>query len=140
MLAIAAAALDEDGTLIEANAGFQRLISVEGLQQIGMRIPSLFIQPDFAALMRGQAESDGQVHRGLLTLGDRLGRTRSLTGRVWRINGRLHVLAEYRYRRAGANSTIPCLHSTATMLTRNCNSPRSISSCSSARRRSLPHR
>ena len=56
MLAIAAAALDEDGTLIEANAGFLRLISEPGLQQVGMRIPRLFIQPDFATLMRGQAD------------------------------------------------------------------------------------
>ena len=95
MLAIAAAALDEDGTLIEANAGFLRLISEPGPQQVGIRIPRLFIQPDFATLLRGQTESDGQVHRGLLTLGDRLGRIRSLTGRVWRINGRLRVLAEY---------------------------------------------
>ena len=44
---LAAAVLDEDGTLIEANAGFQQLISEQGLQQIGMRIPRLFIQPDF---------------------------------------------------------------------------------------------
>src|ERR1700730_1346367 len=95
MLAIAAAGLDEDGTLIDSNSGFLRLISEQGLQQIGMRIPSFFIQPDFTTLMRGQPESDGQVHRGLLTLGDRLGRTRSLTGRVWRINGRLRVIAEY---------------------------------------------
>ncbi len=95
MLAIAAAALDEDGTLIEANAGFLRLISEPGPQQVGIRIPRLFIQPDFATLLRGQADSDGQVHRGLLTLGDRLGRIRSLTGRAWRINGQLRVLAEY---------------------------------------------
>ena len=95
MLAIVAAVLDEDGTLIEANAGFLRLISEQGLQQIGMRIPRLFIQPDFATLMRGHAETDGQVHRGLLTLGDRMGRMRSLTGRAWRIDGRLRVLAEY---------------------------------------------
>jgi two-component system, cell cycle response regulator len=95
MLAIAAAALDEDGTLIEANAGFLRLISEPGPQQVGIRIPRLFIQPDFATLLRGQADSDGQVHRGLLTLGDRLGRIRSLTGRVWRIKGQLRVLAEY---------------------------------------------
>ena len=60
VLAIAAAALDEDGTLIEANAGFLRLISDPGLLQVGMRIPRLFIQPDFATLMRGQAESDGR--------------------------------------------------------------------------------
>ncbi|MGA9015807.1 MAG: GGDEF domain-containing protein [Acetobacteraceae bacterium] len=95
MLAIAAAVLDEGGTLIEANAGFLRLVSLEGAQPIGQRIPLFFIQPDFATLIRTQADCDGQVHRGLLTIGDRLGRTRSLQGRVWRANGRLRVLAEY---------------------------------------------
>jgi two-component system, cell cycle response regulator len=95
MLAIATAALDEGGTLIEANAGFLRLISLEGSQQIGQRISQFFIQPDFATLIRTQADRDGQIHRGLLTIGDRLGRTRSLQGRVWRVHGRLRVLAEY---------------------------------------------
>ena len=95
MLAIAVAVLDENGTLIEANAGFLRLIGLEGSQPIGQRIPLFFIQPDFATLIRTQADCDGQIHRGLLTIGDRLGRTRSLQGRVWRANGRLRVLAEY---------------------------------------------
>ena len=50
MLAIAAAVLDEGGTLIEANAGFLRLIGLEGSQPIGQHIPLFFIQPDFATL------------------------------------------------------------------------------------------
>jgi diguanylate cyclase (GGDEF)-like protein len=95
MLAIAAAALDEDGTLLEANAGFLRLIATDGLRHIGARIPQFFIQPDFATLKRVQADPAGQAHRGLMTIGDRLGRLRSLHGRVWRVDHRLHVLAEH---------------------------------------------
>jgi two-component system cell cycle response regulator len=95
MLAVAAAALDEHGTLIEANAGFLRLLGAAGSQPIGTRVPLFFIQPDFMTLMRQQADADGQIHRGLLTLGDRLGQTRSLQGRVWRVGGRLLLLAEY---------------------------------------------
>jgi diguanylate cyclase (GGDEF)-like protein len=95
MLAIAAAALDEDGTLLEANAGFLRLIGTHGLRHIGARISQFFIQPDFATLKRVEADPPGQAHRGLMTIGDRLGRLRSLHGRVWRVDHRLHVLAEH---------------------------------------------
>jgi two-component system, cell cycle response regulator len=95
MLAVAAAALDEHGTLIEANAGFLRLLGAAGLPPVGVRVPQFFIQPDFATLMRKPADPDGQIHRGLLTFGDRLGQTRSLQGRVWRKDRRLLMLAEY---------------------------------------------
>jgi hypothetical protein len=95
MLAVAAAALDEHGTLIEANAGFLRLLGAAGSQPTGVRVPQFFIQPDFATLMRKPAGPDGQIHRGLLTFGDRLGQTRSLQGRVWRRDRRLLMLAEY---------------------------------------------
>jgi diguanylate cyclase (GGDEF)-like protein len=95
MLAVAAAALDEHGTVLEANAGFLRLLGAAGSQSIGQRVPSLFIQPDFATLLRKPAGPDGRIHRGLLTFGDRLGQTRSLQARVWRMGGRLRMLAEY---------------------------------------------
>ncbi len=95
MLAVAAATLDEHGTLIDANAGFLRLLGATGSQPIGARVPLFFIQPDFATLIRRQVDPDGQVYRGLLTIGDRLGPTRSLQGRVWRVDGRLLMLAEY---------------------------------------------
>jgi two-component system, cell cycle response regulator len=95
MLAVAAAALDEHGTLIEANAGFLRLVGAAGSQPIGVRVPWFFIQPDFATLMHKPVGPDGEIHRGLLTFGDRLGQTRSLQARVWRMDGRLRMLAEY---------------------------------------------
>jgi len=95
MLAVAAATLNEDSTLIEANAGFRRLVKVEGQQPIGMHMSRFFVQPDFATLVRGQAGADGEVYRGLLTMGDYMGRTQSLRARVWRVDGRLRVLAEH---------------------------------------------
>lgn len=94
LLAIVAAVLDETGALIEANAGFRRLIADEG-SPVGAQVARVFIQPDFMTLVRAKAGADGEIHRGLLTLGDPGGRTRSLTGHVRRVNRQLHVLAEY---------------------------------------------
>jgi two-component system, cell cycle response regulator len=94
LLAVVAAVLDEDGTLIEANAGFLRLACAEP-KEIGACVARFFIQPDFAMLIGGRGGANGELHRGLLTLGDRLGATRSLTGRVWRVGEQVRVLAEY---------------------------------------------
>ncbi len=95
LLAVAVAALDKDGTLIEANAGFLKLIDLDGPQPIGARVGRFFIQPDFATLARAHDGADGEIHQGLLTVGDYLGRSRSLRTRIWRVNGQLRVLAEY---------------------------------------------
>ena len=95
LLAIAAAVLGEDGTLIEANDGFLRLIKTAEPEPIGVCVARFFIQPDFSTLIGTHGGVDGELYRGLLTLGDRLGQTRSLSGRVWRMNGQLRVLAEY---------------------------------------------
>ena len=76
--------------------------ALEGLRHIGTRIPQFFIQPDFATLKRAQADSDGQIHRGLLTIGDRLGRIRSLQGRVWRVDRTAARACRVRYRGTGA--------------------------------------
>jgi two-component system, cell cycle response regulator len=94
LLAVAAAVLDQNGALIEANAGFLRLTAVEDLAP-GTHVAQFFIQPDFVTLVHAQAGVNGEIHRGLLTLGDRGTRTRSLIGIVRRVNGRLQVLAEY---------------------------------------------
>jgi len=95
LLAIAAASLDQDGILLEANAGFMRLINGEAPQQIGAHAAPFFRQPDFAALSRAAAGADGEIHRGLLTMGDYMAHTRTLRGRVWRAGAQLRVLAEY---------------------------------------------
>lgn len=95
LLAVAAATLDGDGILIEANAGFLRLIKTAQKQPIGVSAAQFFRQPDFATLAGMASGSDGEIHRGLLTIGDYMGQTRTLHARVWRSNGQLRVLAEY---------------------------------------------
>ena len=55
LLAVIAAALDENGTLIEANAGFLRLIKAEGVQPIGGPAAKFFSQPDFATLVHAHS-------------------------------------------------------------------------------------
>jgi two-component system cell cycle response regulator len=95
LLAIAVATLDKDGTLIEANAGFLKLIDGEAPQAIGAQAARFFIQPDFATLVRALGGAEGEIHRGLLTVGEYLGRSRSLRAHVWGVNGQLRVLAEY---------------------------------------------
>lgn len=95
LLAVVAATLDANGTLIEANAGFLRLIKTEGQQPIGLSAARFFQQPDFTALIGMPAGTDGEIHRGLLTMGDYMGQTRTLHASVWRSNGQLRVLAEY---------------------------------------------
>ena len=61
MLAVVAATLDEDGTLLEANDGFLRLFLVEGVQSIGARADQFFIQPNFATLVGTRVGADGEI-------------------------------------------------------------------------------
>lgn len=95
LLTVARATLDEQGVLIEANAGFLRLADFADTPQAGTRVARIFIQPDFATLVRTRADADGQVHQGLLTLGEYTGQTRTLRARIWREGGYLQLLAEY---------------------------------------------
>lgn len=95
LLAVVAAVLELDGTLIEANAGFLRLIKLEGRPPIGAHASGCFVQPDFASLLRAPTGVGGEIHRGLLTMGDYAGRTWTLRARIWRADGQLHLLAEH---------------------------------------------
>ena len=94
--AVVAAVLDQDGVLIEANAGFLRLLPPGLAEPIGARVARMFIQPSFAALMGATMSKDGHdSYHGLLTIGDYGGMSRTLRGRVWRTATGLRVLAEY---------------------------------------------
>ena len=95
LLAIVAATVDEMGGLVEANRGFLRLIEADLSQAQGVQVGQFFIQPDFATFVNTPAGIDGEIHNGLLTVGEYMGRTRSLRGRVWRKGNLLQVLAEF---------------------------------------------
>jgi diguanylate cyclase (GGDEF)-like protein len=94
LLAVVAATLNDDGTLIDANAGFRRIVKMEGKDPIGAHVSRFFLQPTFATLVHTDARVDGEIYRGLLTMGDDV-TTRTLRARVWRFGSRLRVLAEY---------------------------------------------
>jgi two-component system cell cycle response regulator len=95
LLAVVAATLNLDGTLIEANAGFLRIVKLEGRDApIGEHVAQLFLQPNFSYFVRALADPDGMIYRGLLTIGDSV-TPRTLRARVWRMESRLRVLAEY---------------------------------------------
>ncbi len=99
LLAIAMATLDEGGVLVEANAGFMRVIGHAGPMPPGFPAARFFLQPSFSALSAVLADTaaiddHGEVHRGLLTNGEYAGKTRTLRGRVWRAGTSLRVPAE----------------------------------------------
>jgi two-component system cell cycle response regulator len=94
LLAVVAATLNDDGTLIDANAGFRRIVKMEGKDPIDAQVSRFFLQPTFATLAHTDARADGEVYRGLLTIGDHV-TTRTLRARVWRLDSRLRVVAEY---------------------------------------------
>lgn len=94
LLAVAAACIDSDGRLIEANRGFLRLLEAGQAEGQPLPVTRFFIQPDFATLLQAPAAADGEIHRGLLTVGEYMGRTQSLRGRVWRQGNQLRLLAE----------------------------------------------
>jgi two-component system, cell cycle response regulator len=95
LLSVAAATLNDDGTLIAANAGFLKLLNSHEPPAVGACVAPFFIGPDFASLVGAHGGADGEVHRGLLTIGDAMGATRTLRARVWRVGGQVRVLAEY---------------------------------------------
>ena len=95
LASVAVATLDECGVLLRANAAFLRLADLPGEPKAGTHVDRLFLQPDFATLVRARPDADGRIHEGLLTLGEFTGRTRTLNARVSREGARLHLLAEH---------------------------------------------
>lgn len=92
---IAVARLDASGVLLEANAGFLRLLGDSASRAIGTNVGRIFIQPGYAALATAAVEGSAVGYHGLLTLGQVAGKTRTLRGRVWRAEGEVHLLAEF---------------------------------------------
>ncbi len=92
---VAAGVLDGSGILLEANAGFLRLLPDRGVTPIGAKVARYFIQPSFAALLLAAGENAAEGYRGLMTIGDIAGRTRTLRGQALGARNGLRVLAEY---------------------------------------------
>lgn len=95
LLGLVTASVDTNGIVLQANAGFRRLIDSSGPAPEGQSVARFFIQPDFAHLLTMAGSESGEIYAGLLTLGDYAGKTRTLKARVWRAGEQLHLLAEF---------------------------------------------
>ncbi|MGE0874703.1 MAG: diguanylate cyclase [Burkholderiales bacterium] len=95
LISIAAARLDAAGLLLEANAGFLRLLGDRASRAIGTNVAHFFIQPGYAALAAAATGDVTDGYQGLLTIGEVSGKTRTLRGRVWRADGEVRLLAEF---------------------------------------------
>lgn len=95
LLSIAAATVDAEGRLVECNAGFLRLTTLDTATVAGKRVARFFLQPTFSSLMAAPVDAQELVHDGLMTMGDFTGKTRTLRSRVWRSAGELRILAEF---------------------------------------------
>jgi two-component system cell cycle response regulator len=95
LLTVVAAVLDRNGVLLEANAGFRRLLAASATSPIGTKVARFFIQPNFVALMAAVEGDNADCYHGLLTIGDYAGTIRTLRGRAWRTDTGIRILAEY---------------------------------------------
>jgi diguanylate cyclase (GGDEF)-like protein len=95
LYAVVAATLDADGTLLEANAGFLRIAAMTGEPTPHVRVARVFVQPRFLDLVTAADGPDGEVYHGMMTMGSKPTDSRTLRGRVWRVNETLRLLAEY---------------------------------------------
>jgi signal transduction histidine kinase len=95
LLGMVCALMDETGTLLEANAGFLRLIEAHSLADGRSNVARFFIQPNWKSLLKISGAADGEIYRGLLTLDDYMGKTRTLKAGVWHIHGQVRLVAEF---------------------------------------------
>ncbi len=95
LLSVAAAMLDSSGVLLDANAGFLRLLGPGAEARVGSVIRRFFLQPGFSEMMGSPGGGEGELYRGLMTIGDMTGESRTLRGRVWRAADGIRLLAEH---------------------------------------------
>ena len=93
--AVAIAEIDLSGLLLDANAGFLRLLPAGGDQASGIAVAPSFISPSFARLIELSSSGGDTLYEGLMTLGDPTGKSRSLRGSVSRTERGLFLLLEY---------------------------------------------
>jgi diguanylate cyclase (GGDEF)-like protein len=95
LLTVVAAVIDSNGVLLEANAGFLRLLGGSAPSHINTKVTRYFIQPNLTALMAAVRSNKASCYDGLLTIGDYAGESRTLRGRAWRTDTGLRIIAEY---------------------------------------------
>jgi len=94
LASVVVAVVREDGELVDANRGFQRLRDLRGPDASG-NVAGLFMQPAFDVLASTLAEPGEPVHRGVISFGNEDIPVRSLIGAVYRDGANLIVAAEY---------------------------------------------
>lgn len=91
LTAVAYATMARDGRLISANAGFYHVLQ-KALDSPVADISSFLINPAFSSLV---AQSEGILHRGLMTFLGADGTPRSLSGFIYRHANHVELIAEY---------------------------------------------
>ncbi|HKM53487.1 MAG TPA: PAS domain-containing protein, partial [Isosphaeraceae bacterium] len=93
--AVATAEIDLSGLLVDANAGFLRLLPAGGRSAPGIAVAPSLISPSFARLIELSGSGAETLYEGLMTLGDPIGKSRSLHGSVSRTERGLLLFLEY---------------------------------------------
>jgi signal transduction histidine kinase len=95
LLGVVALRVDTDGTLLEANAGFLRILGAGDAAPITANVSRYFVQPTLAALGNAPIQDDGTIYRGLLTVGEYEGMTRTLRATAWRAGVEIRIVADF---------------------------------------------
>ena len=93
--ALAIAILDEQGSVVDANVGFRRLIGADA-RAIDRHAADVMVVPTFEALRSSQpTRPDATVYRGRITLVHPAAHATSLRGEIRRLDGRYLLIAEH---------------------------------------------
>ena len=92
---MAIAEIDLSGLLLDASAGFLRLLPAGGYPAPGMPVAPNLISPSFDRLIELASSGAETLYEGLMTLGDPTGKSRSLRGSVSRTERGLFLFLEY---------------------------------------------
>jgi len=93
--AVALAEVDTSGLLLDANAGFLRLLAAGGEPTPGMQVAPCFLLPSFARLIELSRSQAQPFYEGPVTIGEITGKTRALRGSVSRTERGLSFLLEH---------------------------------------------
>lgn len=94
LLSVIVAVVREEGTLVDCNDGFQRLLAKRSGSPSN-NVADFFILPRLDQLVSTHAGQDGTVHNGVLNVGDVTTSCISLSGTVRRNGQNLILIAEF---------------------------------------------